>query len=327
MIFDFFKRQNTKRIGFIIVCIIVLFWQKITVVATPDSLQALMPLNNLIYTITNTNIFLSIITKFSLLLTCAFCFMVMLSPHNILPHRKDLALLLFMSIISVFTSSQNLVNVLLSLILQMLAYHQILSTYRSEKPKTLIFIAAFLAGLSILLSFLYAGTIVYLLIGILILTEIKLRNIFIVILGFIAPFVFMLYFYQLAYHDLGLLFNSIGDIFNNLIFGISDFDDFRLFFACFIILISTISILGIFNHKYAKQIHKKANLLFYIIFLISAIIAAFVPGMKFSSFSFLGISCAFLITRYSQLAKHKFVVEFIIFAIFIAAAIYNNMWF
>ena len=326
MILDFFQQRSIKRFGFIVVSIVILFWQKITILAEPESLNTLLPLDNFIYSIANTNLLLSVIIKLSLLLICSYAFIIMLTPQDLLPSRKYLAAFLFLSILSVFTTPKNIVYILLSLTLLMLAFHHVFSTYRSDSIKSLIFVAAFFVGLATMLSLPCIFSILYLIVGAWIFSDnAARRSIFIIIFGFFTPIFFLLCFYQLTYHDLNLLHSNIENNFNNLISSGYDFDDFRLFFACFTILFTTASALKIYIDKRAKIVQKKANFMFFVVFLISTFIAVFVPGMKFYTFSFLGISSAYLIARFSQVVKREFIAEIIIFAIFIAAAIYNNI--
>ena len=326
MILDFFKQRSIKRFGFIVVCIVILFWQKITIPAKSEALQSLIPLDNLIYELGDINIFLSIFVKFLLLLVCSYAFIIMLTPQDLLPSRKYLATFLFLSILSIFTTPQNIVSILFSSILMMLAFHHVFSTYRSDSMKSLIFIAAFFVGLAAMLSLPSIFAILHLIVGAWIFSDnAARRSILIIIFGFLAPFFFLLCFYQLVYNDLNLLLSNIEITFDNLFFSSYGFDDFRLFFACFTILFATASALKIYIDKRAKTVQKKANFMFYIVFLISTLVAVFVPGMKFYTFSFLGISSAYLIARFSQVVKREFIAEIIVFAIFIAAAIYNNI--
>jgi hypothetical protein len=301
-----------------------LFWQKIIVFHEIISPQPIIPADKILNSFTGSNIYLLAFAKVLLLLICSYAFIIILSVHNVLPNRKYLAVVLFLSVVSVFIDGQNIVNNLFALFFHLFAFYNLFSTYRSDNVKSHVFIAAFLTGISIMFSFPFVVAIINLLTALLIFGIITRRTIISVILGLITPFVFLLYFFRLAYHDVSSMLHAIKNNFDNLFFITFDFDDFTPFFMGFVFLVTCFSILKISNSKHTKSVQKMTDQIFYFTVITSAFITIFVSGLKPYGIMFFGISAAYLITRFSQLVRRERIAEIIVFMILIAAIVYNN---
>jgi hypothetical protein len=325
MIFDTFQRRGIKRFVFILFCIIILFWQKITVLPEIYSLQSIIPADRFFDLLAAMNIYLSVFAKILLLLICSYCFIIMLSPYDILPGRKYLAVMLFLCTVSILTNAQNIVGSVCALLFQMFAFYNLFCTYHSNKIKSSVFIAAFFTGISIMFSFPFVIATVNLIAGIWIFGIITWRTMTSMILGLIAPFVFLLYFFQLAHHDINLMLYAVETNFSSLLSGLFDFDNFSMLFMGFVFVITLFSTLK--TGKYSKTIHRMINHLFYFIFITAALVTVFVSGMQSYGIMLFGISTSYLLTKFSQTVNRKWIAEFIIFTILIAAIVYNNYTF
>jgi hypothetical protein len=300
----------------------VLFWQKIIVFPQIISIQPVIPIDTILNSFAEKNVYLPVFIKILLLLICSYAFIIMLSLHDILPKRKYLAIILFLAVTSVFTDAQNIAGSVCALFFQLFAFYNLFRTYHSDKIKSSIFIAAFFSGISILFSFYFVITIINLITGIWIFSVVTWRSIISVILGLLTPFIFLLYFFQFAYHDINLMLYSIGNSFNNMSFKMFDFDNFSVCFMAFAFFITFFSMFK--ANKYTKPIQRMVNQLFHFTFISSAIVSVFMPDMKSYGIMLFGISTSYLLAKFSQLAKRKWIAEFIVFAILIAAAVYNN---
>jgi hypothetical protein len=317
-----FQHRGIKRFVFILFCIIVLFWQKIIVFPEISSIQPLIPVDAIFGSLAVKNIYLAAFVKILLLLICSYAFIILLSLHDILLKRKYLATIVFLSVISVFTDAQNIAGSVCALIFQLFAFYSLFRTYHSDRIKSLIFIAAFFSGISILFSFSFIITVINLIAGIWIFSVVTWRSIISVILGLFTPVIFLLYFFQLAYHDINLMLHSIENNFNNLSFGMFDFDKFSVCFMFFVFLITFFSMFK--TGKYTRPIQRMINQQFHFTFISSALVTVFMHNMKPYGIMLFGISVSYLVSRFSHLAKRKWIAEFIIFAILTAAAVYNN---
>ncbi|MDR3227572.1 MAG: DUF6427 family protein [Prevotellaceae bacterium] len=327
MIFDFFKPRGIRRFVFILFCITVLFWQKIIAFGELNSPQPIISIDALLNSLMSVNIYLSAVVKILLMLLCSYSFIIMLSVHDALPDRKYLAVVLFLAIISIFTDAQNIANVAFAFTFQSFAFYCIFRTYHSDNIKSSAFIAAFLTGISVMFYFPFIVAMISLIMGIWIFSEATSRNIISMILGFFAPFVFLFYFYHFAYHDFNSILSVIENNFKNLIsisFNFSDFNNITTIFMAFVFLVSFVSIPKISRVKYAKNVHKKTDQMFYFLFLISVIMIVLISSMKLYGIILFGMSAAYLITRFSQLVKRERIAEIIVFLILIAAIAYNN---
>ncbi|MDR1198897.1 MAG: hypothetical protein LBK94_07815 [Prevotellaceae bacterium] len=321
MILDTFQQRGVKRFVFILSCITVLFWQKITVLHEVNSLP-IIPVDTVFDLLAKTNTCLSAFAEISLLLICAYCFIIILSLYDILPGRKYLAAILFLCIVSVFTDAQTIAGSVCALIFQMFAFYNLFRTYHSAQIKSLIFTAAFFTGISIMFSFPFIIAVINLIAGIWFFSVITWRTIISMILGLLAPFVFLLYFFQLAHHDISLMLYAVENNFNNLLWGLFDFDNFSAAFMGFVFAVTLLSMLK--AGKYTKTIQRMINNMFYFLFVTSAILTVLVKSMQPYGIMLFGISAAYLLTRFSQLVKHKWIAEFIVFAILAATAAYSN---
>ncbi|MDR2650997.1 MAG: hypothetical protein LBC68_01605 [Prevotellaceae bacterium] len=322
MILDTFRHRGIKRFVFILFCIIVLFWKKIIVFPEINSIQPIIPIDTIFNLFVGNNVYLSAFVKILLLLICSYAFITVLSLHDVLPKRKYLAAMLFLCIISVLIDAQNIVGSVCALFFQLFAFYNLFRTYHSDRIKSAVFTSAFFAGISILFSFSFAVAIINLIIGIWIFSVITWRSIISMILGLLTPFVLLLYFFQLVYHDINLMLRSVENNFNNLSFSMFDFNNFSAFFMGFVFLVTLLSLLK--ASKYTKPIQRMINQQFYFIFITSAIITVFIFDMKSYGIMLFGISAAYLLTRFSQLVRRKWIAEFIVFAILIASVVYNN---
>ncbi|MDR1348608.1 MAG: hypothetical protein LBJ63_09350 [Prevotellaceae bacterium] len=321
MILDTFRHRGVKRFVFILFCITILFWQKITVFHEANPLP-IIPADTILGLLAQTNIYLSVFAEISLLLICSYCFIIVLSLYDILPGRKYLAAILFLCTVSVFTDAQTIAGSVCALVFQMCAFYNLFRTYHSGQIKSPVFIAAFFTGISIMFSFPFIIAIINLTAGIWIFGIMTWRTIISMILGLLTPFVFLLYFFQLAHHDINLMLYAVENNFNNLFAGLFDFDNFSAAFMGFVFVVTLFSMLKV--SKYTKTIQRMINNLFYFIFVTSAVITVFIQSMQSYGIMLFGISTAYLLTRFSQLVKHKWIAEFIVFAILIAAAAYSN---
>ncbi|MDR3286440.1 MAG: DUF6427 family protein [Prevotellaceae bacterium] len=327
MIFDFFQPRGIKRFVFILFGITVLFWQKIILFGEISSPPPIISIDALLNSLTSVSIYLSAIIKILLLILCSYSFIVMLSAHDVLPGKKHLAVVLFLAIISVFADAQNIANIALAFTFQSFAFFNVFSTYHSEKIKSYAFIAAFLAGISVMFYFPFIVVIISLIIGLWIFSVATTRNIISVIFGFFAPFVFLFYFYQFVYHDVNLILSVIENNFKNLIsisFNFDDFNNITTIFMAFVFLVSFVAIPKIRNVKYAKNVHKKNDQMFYFLFFTSVPSIVLISSMKLYGIIIFGMSAAYLITRFSQLVKRERIAEVIVIVILIAAIAYNN---
>ncbi|MDR1552402.1 MAG: hypothetical protein LBS69_02925 [Prevotellaceae bacterium] len=322
MILDTFRHRGIKRFVFILLCIIVLFWQKITVFPEINSIQPIIPVDTIFNLLTGKNVYLSAFVKILLLLVCSYAFIAILSLHDVLPKRKYLAAMLFLCIISVLIDAHNIVGSVCALFFQLFAFYNLFRTYHSDRIKSAVFTAAFFAGISILFSFSFTITIINLIIGMWIFSVITWRSIISMILGLLTPFMFLLYFFQLAYHDASLMLRSIENNANSLFFNMFDFDNFSAFFMGFVFFITLLSLLK--ASKYTKPIQRMINQLFYFLFVTSALMTIFIFDMKSYSIMLFGISAAYLLTRFSQHVKREWIAEIIVFSILIASVVYNN---
>ncbi|MDR2292479.1 MAG: hypothetical protein LBE11_03295 [Prevotellaceae bacterium] len=322
MILDTFQHRSIKRLVFILFCIIVLFWQKIIVFPEINTMQPVIPVDTIFSLFVGENVYLSAFIKILLLLMCSYAFIIILSLHDILPKRKYLAVILFLAVISVFTDAQNIVGNICALFFQLFAFYNLFRTYHSDRIKSSVFIAAFFTGISILFSFSFIINVINLIIGIWIFSVITWRSIISMILGLLAPFLLLLYFFQLAYHNINLMLYSIENNFNNLSFRMFSFDTFTAIFMSFVFIITFFTMFK--ASKYTKTIQRMTNHLFYFLFITSAIVTAFAYDMKSYSIMLFGISASYLLTKFSQLVRREFIAEVIVFTILIAAAVYNN---
>jgi hypothetical protein len=92
----------------------------------------------------------------------------------------------------------------------------------------------------------------------------------------------------------------------------------------FVFLVAFLSMFK--TYRYTKTIQKMTNKLFYFLFIISAIVTVFMLHMKPYGVMLFGISTAYLLVRFSQIIKHKWIAEFIVFVILIASVVYNNYY-
>jgi hypothetical protein len=327
MILDVFQQRGLKRFVFILFCITVLFWQKVIVLGAVDSPQSIIAVDKFLNNIVGDSIYFAAIAKILLLLICSYSFIFMLSIHDVLPNRKYLATVLFLAIISIFTNAQNIVNITFALTFQMFAFYNIFRTYRNEKVKSSVFIAAFLIGLSVTFSFPFAVSIINVIIGLWIFSIVKWRNIISVFFGLITPFAFLFSFYHLMYHDINLIFHTIEINFNHstaTILNFADFKNITTFLTGFIFLVILLFMPKINHVKYAKNVHKKTDQMFCFTFFLSVLIMVFLFGAKLYGIMLFGISTAYLITRFSQLVKRRWFVESVVCIILLIALVYNN---
>ncbi|MDR2126250.1 MAG: DUF6427 family protein [Prevotellaceae bacterium] len=322
MILDTFQNRGIKRLVFILFCITVLFWQKISVVVEIALVQPVIPIDAILTSVTGGNIYLSAFLKILLLLMCSYAFIITLSLHDMLPKRKYLAVILFLAVTSVFADAQNIAGSVCALLFQQFVFYNIFRTYHSDKIKSSVFTAAFFAGISIMFSFSFIIIIISLIAGILIFGIATWRCIISMITGLLAPFVFALYFFQIAYHDVNLMLHSIGDNLKNISFSMIDFNNFSSLFLISVFIAVLLSLLKAI--KYTKPIQKMENRLFYFTFVISVIVVVFVSGLKPYGVMMFGLSAAYLLARFSQLVRREWIAEFTVFAVLIAAVVYNN---
>ncbi|MDR0420508.1 MAG: hypothetical protein LBH30_03535 [Prevotellaceae bacterium] len=322
MILDTFQQHGIKRFVFILFCIIVLFGQKIAVVTEINSPQPVIPMESFLVSLTSANIYMSAFVKIALLLICSYGFLVTLSLHDTLPGKKYLAVMLFLCIVSVFTNAQNIVGSVCALFFQLFAFYNLFRTYHSNRVKSLVFLAAFFTGISILFSFAFSIAIINLIAGIWIFSVITWRTIISMLFGLLAPFMFLLCFFQLAYHDISPMLHAVENNFNSLFFGLFDFDNFSMIFIGLVFVITFFSAFK--TVRYAKVIQKMINRLFYFLFITSFIIIIFVSSTQSYGIMLFGISSAYFLARFSQLVRRKWLAEFIVIAILIAAIAYNN---
>jgi hypothetical protein len=322
MILDTFRHRGTKRFVFILFCIIVLFWKKTMVFPEINTIQPVIPVDTIFSLFVGKNVYLLMFLKILLLLMCSYAFIIMLSPYDILPQRKYLAAILFLAVISIFTDAQNIAGSSCALFFQLFAFYNLFRIYHRGKLIPSIFIAAFFSGVSIMFSFSFIITVINLIAGIWIFSIMTWRSIVSMILGLLAPFLLLLYIFQLAYHDISLMMYSIENNFNNLSFGIFDFNYFAAFFMIFVFTVTFFTLFK--TSKYTKTIQKMINSLFYFLFITSVIVTVFASGMKSYGIMLFGISVSYLLTRFSQITQREWLAEFTIFTILIVAAVYNN---
>lgn len=325
MILDFFCQRGIKRFVFIFVCLAALFWQKIIAVGVPCPTNSIISADNFLYSIADINIYWIAAIKLTLLLTCSYSFIIILSVNDVLPNRKYLAVLLFWTIVSVFADSQNFVNSLIALLFQLFAFYNIFCIYHSDAIKSSIFIAAFFVGISSMFSLSFILSSINIVVALLIFHVVQWRYIISIIAGLLTPFVFLLCFFQLAYHDINLMWQLIENSFNESI--LISFDNFAMLttiFTGFVFLVGFFSIFKITSLKRTKSVYRMTNQLFYFIFFTSAIIFVALYGMQSYAITMFGISSAYLITRFSQITKRTWLIELIIFILLFAAIAYCN---
>jgi hypothetical protein len=318
MILDFFSERSIKRFFFIVVCIIALFWQQIIAVCEPVSVNAIISADKFLYTVASTNIYLSGAIKLLLFLACSYGFIVVLSVNNVLIKRKYLAVLLLWAVVNVSINSQNIVNILCALLCQLFALYSIFRIYHSGRIRSSAFIAAFFVGISSMFSFPFIMSVISILICLWIFYMVRWRDIIAVVLGLITPFVLLLYFFQIAYHDINAMWQLIKNGFaESIAVSFNSFDFIATSFLGFIFLTGLFSILKITTMKCNKSVYRMTDQLFYFEFFTSAIMFAVLQGMQLYAGTVFALSSAYLIARFSQTVKRTWLIEFIVFAIFI----------
>ena len=325
MILDFFSERGIKRFVFILFCIIVLFWQKILAVGEPVVPYSIISVDNLLHAVAVTNIYLSGCIKLLLLLVCSYCFIITLSVNDVLPKRKYLAVMLFLAVMSVLTDSLHFANLLCALLFMLFALYNGFRIYHSEAIKSLVFTAAFFIGISSMFSFPFIISSIYVLITLWIFYMVKWRDVISIVLGLLTPFVFLMYFFQLAYHDINLMWQLIENSFTESIsVSFDNFDILKIAFLGLVFLTGLFSTLKIIAVKRIKNVYRMTDRLFYFVFFVSVTIFVALYGMQSYAIATFGISSACLITRLSQIINRTWFIEFIIFVILFAAIAYNN---
>lgn len=324
MILNFIERSDIRRIVFLLICIIAFFGQKI--IATPELSETApcMPLTQFVNGIIEHNTTFSIIIKSALVLACIAVSLFISSKFDVLPQRKYIAVALFLAITSMFVSAQNLVDILFALLLHLLAAYQIFRTYRIDNIKSQIFIAAFLVGLSTLFFMQSASTLVCLIVGIWIFNVITGKNLLVLLVGFVTPFIFALCYYHLVLHDAALFFETISNNFQYLISEHPELKDIYFYISTgTVVLAVIISILKISRSLIPKVLHQKICLTFSFAFLVAGLISIAVPDKNFATLSLLSIPSAFLIAQFSLFLKRKRFADIMVIVIIAAAVVCN----
>ena len=327
MILDFFNERSIKRFVFILFYLTALFWQEIIAVGEPCAAHSIISVDNFLHNVAAANIYLSASIKLLLLLACSYGFIIMLSVNDVLPKRKYLAVLLFWAVVSGFANSQTFANNLCALLFQIFAFYHVFRIYHRDTVKSSIFISVFFVGISSMFSFPFIASTLNILIGLWIFHIVKWRDMAAILLGLLMPFVFLLYFFQLAYHDINLMWQLIENNFAQSVsvsFSLDNFYHLTTVFLGFVFLAGFLSIVKIAAIKRTKNIYKMTEQLFYFVFFTSAIIFVTVYGMRTYAITLFGISSAYLLTRFSQIAKRIWFAELIIYLILLAAVAYNN---
>lgn len=324
MILDF-SRQSIKRFLLIIICITALFWQKIIDAGNFADADSIISVDNFLHTVANISIYLSAAIKLLLLLVCSYCFIFMLSANEILPKQQYLAVVLFWAIASIFIDIQNFTGVLCALLFQIFAFYNVFCLYHRNSTKSLLYVAAFLIGISSMFSFPFIISGLSIFTGLWIFYEAKWRDTVLIFAGLLTPYLFLLYYFLLVLHDVNLMWQATGNcVITSFSISFYNFDLHTAIFAGLVFFTAFISMFGVITLKHTKSIYRMADYWFCISFFISAVIFVLFHNMQSYSATMFGISSACLIVRFSQTAKRAWIVKLLIFVILFAAVAYCN---
>ena len=243
------------------------------------------------------------------MLLCAFLLIQLNTKHILIKYRTYLPPLFFIIISSSFLPLQRINPAVFAAIFLILALDNILSSYDSKRPIDRYFKASFLVGIASLFYFAAIFYVLLVFISIIILRPSGVREWFVSLLGFIAPW-FFLFFYHYFFHD------NVSAIPNLITSAGATIDIKRFYGILFTIfysysgLLVIITLLYLLNSLSTQKIsHRKYHSIFIWFFLISVAVAFLSP---FSSIeiTYLGaIPTAFIFSHFFTFSRNRFWTE------------------
>ncbi len=202
MLLKFFKRP-LPRVFLAIVLLAIVSWLKSFISGERFPFyfdNSPMPLYDLLISLLGHNLLIQRIVAFSLLLLCAVLIIQLNTKHILIKYRTYLPPLFFVLLSSSFLPLQRLNPALFAAVFLIISIDYILSAYSSNKPLDNFFKASFFIAIASLFYFAAWFYILVVFIGIIILRPPSIRDWLVSILGFITPWLFLV-FYQYFFHD------------------------------------------------------------------------------------------------------------------------------
>ncbi|MFN8240449.1 MAG: DUF6427 family protein [Bacteroidales bacterium] len=278
-------------------------------ISSSGSVTGTMPLYYLLVDALGTNGFPGVFLSFLLVLLTGLLLVNFNTSIFFINERTFLPSLFYFLLTGFFTSTQSFNPVLPAALLLMLAFWRIVDSYRKQETAYNFFDAAFLIGTSTLF---YANMIWFAIlpfIGIALLRTGNIKEIFLALLGLLAPFTLVTGFYYVTGRDLMGLYETFrGNLFNSI-----DAHSFTKLEIASLVLLGLMTLTGLVllfsgmgNMKIKSR--KTFSLLIWS-FLISIVVYAAVPGASVEIVYILILPLSYIFTYFFLFMKRKVVAE------------------
>ena len=235
--------------------------------------------------------------------------------YILIERRTYLPAFVFIMLSSAFVILQKFYPVYLAGPFVIFSISILFSTHKKEKPFSAIFLSSFLIAIS---SFFFHYTIyliVFIWIGLIIIRSFNLREIFISIIGFVVPYIFLVSYFFI-FEKINYLFENFTSIYSSQ-FELPSLHYAYYIFMFFVFILLIFSILFSFNDVYIRKIEaRKIYTCFIAFLLITCFMYVLFPSLSY--FILLTIPLSFLLSIFLITWKNKILLEILFSLLFLS---------
>ncbi|MFP4556205.1 MAG: DUF6427 family protein [Bacteroidales bacterium] len=322
MLLKFFKRP-LPRVFLAIVLLAILSWLKSFI--SGEHLRFYfddtpMPLYGLVTQLLGESILVQRLVAFSVLMLCAILLIQINTKHILIKYRTYLPPLFFVLLSSSFLPLQRLTPALFAAVFLIISIDYILSAYSSKKPLDNFFKASFFIAVASLFYFAASFYILLVFISLIILRPPSIRDWLVSILGFITPWLFLVFYHYFFNDDIAYLANLLDMVSEPI--GISRFYGvlFTIFYS-FSGLLLIITLLFLIGSLTTQKISIRKYYSIFIWFLVISAGVAFLSPFSSIEITYLAaIPSAFIFSNFFTFSSSRLWTE-ILFSILIIIAV------
>lgn len=278
-----------------------------------------------IFQLTNDSPLLSVVLSAVLTLLLAFLINLLISRYQFIRIRTRLPAILFVILLGGFTGVHSLHPVYFASIFLLLALFRLFAVFDQPKAYTGVFDVGILLGTGALFYLHLAFLLPAFLIGVTVLSRSsQWRSYFILIIGFLLPFIFALsyFFYIDRFHELIDLFvlsitTRINHLLNNL--------PLQVYLGA-LVFFTIIASIDIAQHYDSKKVSsRKYFTVLFLVFIFSLVSFVFVPATSQEMLVLTTIPVTFLLSNFFVFLKRRILGE-LLFTILILFVILLQFW-
>ncbi len=265
-----------------------------------------MPLYQMLINLFDGNVLLQNFTAYLMLAFQSILLVVLNKRHGFINYQGYLYVLIFFFVSSGMSSMQQLSAPLFSNLFFLFALSMVLSAFQKSNALSILFNTGILLNIATLF---YAGMVFYILvlwIATIIIRGLDFRELIVMLLGYLTPFILILGF-SYVFASLEIYNLSLEKALYNI-----DFDNkFVVAYGCILLLLLVLSILNTYVNNTIKISSRKFIQILLSIVWLTPVVYLLIPFVSFELLYMMAIPASFLITQYLVSSRASLWTEFV----------------